>query len=63
MTVAVDLYIGTILSTVILLFSTIISAATITEVQSVQVSSTIVTTYLPCLLFRQIVNQMQGVLN
>ena len=45
MTVAVDLYIGTILSTVILLFSTIISAATITEVQSVQVLTTIVTTY------------------
>ena len=34
-----------ILSTVILLFSAIIIAATITEVQSVQVSSTIVTTY------------------
>ena len=45
MTVAVDLYIGTILSTVILLFSNLIIAATITEVQSVQVSSTIVTTY------------------
>ena len=41
MTVAVDLYIGTILSTVILLFSNLIIAATITEVQSVQVSSTI----------------------
>ena len=41
----VDLYLGTILSTVILLFSTIIIAATITEVQSVQVLSTIVTTY------------------
>ena len=37
--------IGTILSTVNLLFSAIIIAATITEVQSVQVSSTIVTTY------------------
>ena len=61
MTVAVDLYIGTILSTVILLFSTIISAATITEVQSVQVSSTIVTTYHVYNLSRQIVNQMQGV--
>lgn len=45
MTVAVDLYIGTILLIVILLFSTIIIAATITEVQSVQVWSTIVTTY------------------